>query len=296
MHTISPRYLTLAVLLAAGGPTLTAQKLPFNLHRPDPSVVSNPTSAASKSGGAEASALKGQYVISLRGASVGGTSPSRETTALGSILADGRGHISSGVLDFNSAETSGPGPVTGSYMLNADGTGTVTLNITPSNTETFLLFVSQEEGKVKNATLLESDGKAGSSGTLVRQTVVGDPTGSYNFSLTGETLETSGTPNAVAVAGNLDISQGLAQGIVTFFVGDAGHNTSTEIPPTAVQATLTAPEQTGRFLINFNLTQPGGTATQISFVGYVVDPQHFNLLPFGPPSETFPIMIGSAVQ
>ncbi|ADV82726.1 hypothetical protein [Terriglobus saanensis] len=298
MHTPSSKYLTLAALIVTATPVLTAQNpkpLPFNLPQAKPGVVA--LAASAKPGaGSQASALKGQYALSLRGASVGGTSPSRETTAVGSIVADGRGHITSGVLDSNSAGMAGETPVTGSYTLNADGTGTVTLNITSSNVETFTLFVSQEGGKVKSATLLESDSKAGASGSLVRQTVSGGPEGSFNFRLTGETFETSGTPNAVAVGGTVDISQGLAQGIVSFFVGDAGHDTAFVIPPVALQATLTTPDQTGRFLFTFNFTPDGGSATQVQFVGYVVDSTHFNLLPVGPPSAFLPILIGSAVQ
>jgi hypothetical protein len=79
--------------------------------------------------------------------------------------------------------------------------------------------------------MLESDGQAGTSGFLVRQTVSGAPEGSFNFSLTGETFVTSGTPDAISVAGTIDISQGIPQGIVSFFVGDAANGRATVIPP-----------------------------------------------------------------
>jgi hypothetical protein len=132
MRVILPTCFTMAGLIVSAVPALTAQTLPYNLQQPRPASVSNSASAASKGAGPEAKAFKGQYAVAIRGAAVGGTSPSRELTAVGSIIADGDGHIR-GVVDFNSANVTAHAPITGSYTLNADGTGTLTWIVSPTD-------------------------------------------------------------------------------------------------------------------------------------------------------------------
>lgn len=283
--------------LTVAAPILSAQILPFGLRPPDKTKISDVSSfkRPSKDGGAEGAAFKGQYVVAIHGAAVGGAIVSREIAAVGRIEADGRGNIT-GVMNIDSAFGAAHAPIAGTYALNGDGTGTLSWTVTPTDIETFEFFVSLDEGKVKSATLLESDGNGGTSGTVVRQQSTDAPEGSYHFNLIGETFVTSGVPDAVAAAGTLNINQGLVQGTVGLFVSDVAQNSATSIPPVAFQARMSAPDQTGRFVLTFMFPAEVASPEEVHFVGYVVDSKQFILLPMDSPSPTRPIISGSGIQ
>jgi hypothetical protein len=174
------------------------------------------------------------------------------------------------------------------------------LTLTSVNgTKTFALFVPQLAGTIDKPTVVENDDKiAGLSGTITRQkSPTTAPDGSFNLNLSGETVETSGVPNAVALAGSLNFSNGLLQGTISAFVGDGAAGTAFIIPPVSFPATFTQPDSNGRFELTF---QGGaGAESPIStaqFAGYVVDAKTFNLIPITPVSEIIPLLNGSAVQ
>src|SRR5580698_2020136 len=99
MQALSRKGFVLAGMMIAGVPALVAQTLPYGMKQSSPAV--NLKAAAKPS--AETKAFNGQYVFSVHGATVGGQAVSHEEGIAGSIIADGKGNIISGVEDFNSS-------------------------------------------------------------------------------------------------------------------------------------------------------------------------------------------------
>jgi hypothetical protein len=102
-----------------------------------------------------AGALKGNYALSFNGYNNG--SP---FFVGGSFIADGNGNITSGVLDTNSA-TGGPQqqvPVTGTYTIQANGLGTMTL-LTSQGNLVFSVAISNRgiTGTSRNGDLIQRD-------------------------------------------------------------------------------------------------------------------------------------------
>ena len=293
MRALSLKGFTLAGLVMAATPGLIAQKAPFGIT----ADTHTPAVRAVRGGGAEASALKGAYALSFSGALVGANIFSRQAGEIGSIIANGKGQIIGGEIDFTSVQNTLMSlPVTGTYILNADGTGALTL-VTSQFTQSFSLFAAEVNGKVTSATVVQTDGAAGTSGSLVKQKAAGAPAGNFSFNLSGETFETSGTPNAVAVSGTLDIIDGFVVGAAGFFVGDASHGAAAVIPPQGFPASVSTPDAYGRFTLSISFSSLAGEALPpVTFAAYTVDATHFTLLPITAPSENVPLLIGFAVQ
>jgi hypothetical protein len=261
MNGLASKHLMLAGLFVASIPVLSAQEIPFGLKAaPQATTLSN---AAVKSGGAEAAALKGQFTFLLHGEAVHEMFPSRETIAAGTITADGKGNITSGEEDFVAAgQVDAQLPQSGIYVLNADGTGKLFLK--PGNlTQTSSLFVTQEDGEVQSAALIQIDGDIGLVGILTKQDLSAPPDGSFHVSLSRETFKTNSGSNSVAVAGTVNITQGRLQGDVGVFVGDAGvggrgpfpgDNAPASvliIPAVGLTGTVSVPAQNGGFNFTF---------------------------------------------
>lgn len=115
------------------------------------------------------SALQDQYAFLVKDQSTGKGAP-KGGAAAGSFTADGKGNITAGVMDVNSATgTFQALPVTGSYTLNATGQGIITLN-TSQGTVSFAVVVpvAQTLLNVTNASLLALPGSLiPGGGTLV---------------------------------------------------------------------------------------------------------------------------------
>lgn len=74
------------------------------------------------------SALQGQYAFFVTHASPGNGSAPSAGAATGSFTADGTGNITAGVVDINTGSTAFQNlPVTGTYQLNAQGQGVISL-------------------------------------------------------------------------------------------------------------------------------------------------------------------------
>lgn len=111
--------------------------------------------------------LTGQYAFSIKGqdATTGGF-----TGVIGSISADGNGHITSGLGDVLDLSKTPPSSLVtfsgGTYSIQSNGRGLVTLNITGGGSlQLSLALKSNAEGAI-----VETDGTATSSGTLNLQT------------------------------------------------------------------------------------------------------------------------------
>ncbi|WP_213807600.1 hypothetical protein [Granulicella sp. dw_53] len=287
MRAIPQKCLSLVGLILTSAPVLMAQSLPFGLQN-QPAVSKDAVSTDS-----DLSNFTGQYSFAVQGALVGKDIISRKVGIVGSLVSDGKGHIISGVEDYNSEIGTFPAlPITGTYTLNAAGVGTLTLK-SSQMTQTFSFFAPQVPGRVQNATLTESDGLAGVTGSIDKQIAATSLDGGYNFSLTGQTVETSGLPNPVALGGNFVATTGNVLGSTTFFVGEAQMGGAVVLPATPFQATITAPDSNGRLAFTVIFAPNGQPA---HFVGYALDPTHINFLTLDRASEFLPLLTGQAVR
>src|ERR1700760_2866601 len=98
MQVLSRKVLMSAGLMIAVSSISSAQNLPYGLKQSKAAASVASVAAVSSA----TKALKGQYTFAVHGAAVGGQSVSREEGVVGSIIADGKGNITSGEEDFNS--------------------------------------------------------------------------------------------------------------------------------------------------------------------------------------------------
>ena len=155
--------------------------------------------------------LSGYYVFSARGFDLNGL-----WVAAGSLQADGKGNISSGIMDVNQTMGSPTNPsFTGTYYVGQNGLGYMTFNISGGGTRSFA-FSLMAGG---NANIIEFDdstggfvnGTAHNSGTLLQQdTSVTSITGGYAFGFAG----IDASKNRFAVAGffDADVAGNLSNG------------------------------------------------------------------------------------
>jgi hypothetical protein len=208
--------------------------------------------------------LNGTYVFSVQG--VNGTG---SYSAVGTIVADGDGHITGGEQDYaDESLVAGPDALTGSYAIGPDGRGSVTLNVNdaglPQNgVETFSIAITSST----HALVIEFDGTANSSGSLDAQAASALDSaaisGAFAFTAQGVDL-VSQTP--VAHGGILSLSAAagtIASG--TYFENDGGSTFTS-----AATGSLTAPDAFGRGTI--------GLSVGLNFTYYAVQGQVLRLL------------------
>lgn len=147
--------------------------------------------------------LSGYYVFSARGFDVNGL-----WVAAGSLFADGKGNISSGIMDVNQTMGSPTNPsFTGTYYVGQNGLGYMTFNISGGGTRSFA-FSLMAGG---NANIIEFDDSTGgftnntahNSGMLLQQdtsATTASITGGYVFGFAG----VDSSKNRFAVAGFFD--------------------------------------------------------------------------------------------
>jgi hypothetical protein len=128
---------------------------------------------------------------------------------VGSFIADGKGGISGGIEDVNSAGTpSGATTITGgSYTINADGRGTLTLNFQSGNSINFGIALTSgssgsspaSDGLMIDETSSATQSSTGSGNFILQNTAVcsspvGSVAGTYVFDFSG--LDSSGFPES----------------------------------------------------------------------------------------------------
>ena len=138
-------------------------------------------------GGFTNSNLNGPFAFSYTGSDAGGF-----LAVAGSFVADGAGHITSGTQDINSgAAVITNAAVTGTYLVRADGRGTITLTSPTPNSNSTLDFVIVAGG---HALVTRFDNRATGSGTIDQQTTSAFSNaalaGPFAFSLSG--IDTTG--------------------------------------------------------------------------------------------------------
>ncbi len=116
-------------------------------------------------GGFSNSSLKGQYAYSMSGQDLNGAFIAR----IGTFTADGNGNITGGLedmLDLGSGEPAAVISLTGgTYQIQANGTGVITLEAATAGLQLNLALVSASSG-----TVIQTDLNATGSGTLNLQT------------------------------------------------------------------------------------------------------------------------------
>jgi hypothetical protein len=223
-------------------------------------LVEGFTSQQSPNATLDATALNGNYAFLLAGSGLGGT-----ITTAGSFFADGRGNLTSGIVDENVA----PGaPALGlpivanlagdNYTVAPNGRGTATFT-TSGRTYTFVFYLGPV-GSSTTAVFQETDSGISSEGNFTLQ-----QSGPFTLaSIQGNyAIETSGVSGA-----SLQVSTGQigANGAGAITSGNIDTNTGgTLASGQAVTGAYTAPAATGRATLTLN----SGT---LSYAAYVVSP------------------------
>jgi hypothetical protein len=173
--------------------------------------------------------LKGAYVYEIHGTSLVTGFPYREA---GVFTADGNGHITAGVDDFEGGAASGSstslsGSFSGSYSVSNDGRGsiffgpTILGNISGSGSSQVGFAVSLvSSSKVE---LMEGDSFAVGAGVAELQdssAIAAAPSGTFVFRVHQEITASSGTPPAAQVGG-MTVASGSGTGAMDQNLGGA---------------------------------------------------------------------------
>jgi hypothetical protein len=214
--------------------------------------------------------LNGSYVFSVQGVNGSGS-----YAAVGTILADGNGHITGGEQDYaDQSLQAGPDSLTGAYAIGPDGRGSLTLDVNNTSlpqhgVETFSIAVTSST----HALVIEFDGAANSSGSLDAQAPSAlDPAAiSGPFAFTAQGRNVSGN-SPITHGGVLAMSASsgtIASG--TYFENDGGFTASS-----ATTGSLTAPDAFGRGTLDLSVG--------LSFAYYAVQGQVLRIIETDGPS------------
>jgi hypothetical protein len=251
----------LAFLVACGGG--------WSNNNHNKNVLAPTAPAGGNSAGFSDSSFKGNYVFAVNGITRGKT-----LAVAGIFTADGDGNITSGTRDtvYDSGSQSLSEPITGSYSVNQDGRGLVTLN--GSSGTVYYLFVlsSPSAGKLfQNGTASESV-VVDAIGRLELQTSTSTTlAGSYVVRLDGED---SGKLPYGAVGG-LTASGSTLTGSID--ENDAG----TFSPSLAVSAGSYSLSANGRGTASY-ATATGPNTAAHNFIVYYVSPSRLELISTDP--------------
>jgi hypothetical protein len=218
----------------------------------------------------------GSYIFSVAGSDSSGA-----YAAVGTIVSDGMGNISNGEQDYANVGgvQAGPDAVSGTYSVGANGTGSITLNVSditlPNNgVETFSIATTSST----HALIIQFDGTATSSGTLDFQSAsaldASEIAGSYAFAMNGVDItnqvgaEFGGVLNMSAASG------GVTSG--SFYANDGG---TTQTSPLGF-GPITGPDQFGRGTIRLT--------TGFNYVYYAVQGEVLRII-----EEDIPVFLSS---
>lgn len=168
--------------------------------------------------------LNGQYAFSMSGVAAASGAYFAE---VGSIAADGQGHITSGLADLLNLGSAVPVSIVtfsnGTYQIQTDGRGLITLNVTGG--EILRLSVSLKSNT--EGIVVETDGAASTSGSLNLQTPsqfsAGGIKGNYVFDFSG--ISFAGlNPSPISLVGQFaaDGNENLTGGTVDVNDGSFG--------------------------------------------------------------------------
>jgi hypothetical protein len=163
-----------------------------------------------------ASSLNGTYAFMTNGEVITSAGAEVNLSRVGSFIANGQGGITGGVEDVNSAGTVNPAvPITGgNYTVNANGTGSLTLNITsagtPSSITLGITLTSTSGGLMVDETSTAAQASTGSGNFMIQNVAVcSSPvtsvSGTYVFDFAG--ADAGGNPESLV--GEFAVSGGV---------------------------------------------------------------------------------------
>jgi hypothetical protein len=209
--------------------------------------------------------LSGQYAFSISGQN---TTTGGFTGVIGSISADGNGHITTGLADvLDLSQNLSSSLITysgGTYDIQANGRGVMTLNITSGGTlQLSFTLKSSQQGY-----LIETDGLATSAGTLYQQTPsafsAASVNGNYLFDLSGVSFAGS-PPSLISTVGEF---AGDGNGNITGGVMDVNDGAFTPSGPLAVTPATYQMDTDGN---GTNFGRGTATINDKTYAFYIVD-------------------------
>jgi hypothetical protein len=205
--------------------------------------------------------LKGNYTYTLGGTIFGLPQGYGTYHEAGSFVADGNGGLT-GVDDFSPGANLISGPLSGSYTINGDGTGTMTLD--PPGRQIQLAITMQSNTGVY---LLEVDAFATGDGQALAQTSTGPLSGAYVF-----------RSYTHAVGGDSSAAVGRMIFSGTSISGDEDVSQIGTVSSLTITGALTQPDSNGRGTLS--LTDGAGNTS--GYVYYTIDSSTLNLIPSDP--------------
>ena len=218
--------------------------------------------------------LNGQYAFSMSGESAasGGVPISR----VGSFIADGNGNITAAIEDVRDLSgASVLNPInfgTGTYTINADGRGTIVLGTGSSSLTLSVTLTSVSQGL-----LIQIDGGATSSGSLIKETASAFSATSFNgnyvFDVSGTSVS-GGLSAPLTVTGRItaDGSSKLTAGVLD--ENDGNQSAPSGVINSGVSGSFQMDSQFGanfgRGLLTLSYTAYGTPITR-TFAFYIVD-------------------------
>ena len=142
------------------------------------------------SGNYSLASLNGTYAFTTSGEVITGSS-AIPMARVGSFSADGNGHITGGIEDVNTSGTpSTANAITsGSYTVNSDGRGTLTLTFASGNSiDLGIVVTSTSDGLMIDETLSSSQASTGSGNYILQQSSpfsLSELSGNYVFDFAG---------------------------------------------------------------------------------------------------------------
>ncbi|HSS96640.1 MAG TPA: hypothetical protein VLK33_06415 [Terriglobales bacterium] len=213
--------------------------------------------------------LSGQYTYQLKGYSLSSQSPFREA---GVFTADGSGHLTNLVDDIAGGGSASTASTTGSYQINPEGSGTLTMNFSSGNA-TFEVTLSSSS----QLYLVEIDSSltgVASSGMAQKQDAsafANPPSGTFIFRI--HTLTNPQTAlNPTSTVGAFTVSGGN----ITSGNMDSQHFNGPS--SSTVTGSFNGPDTTGRGTGTLTDTSNG----TLAFNYYVIDANHLVLFSIQP--------------
>jgi len=222
--------------------------------------------------------LNGTYAFTTTGEVITGSS-AIPMTRVGSFSADGSGHITGGIEDVNTFGTpSTANAITGgSYTVNPDGRGTLTLNFASGNSINFgTVITSTSGGLMMDETLSSNQASTGSGNFILQQSTpftLTELSGTYVFDFAG--LDgAQPSPNPESFIGEFTANGGtgtIPTGLFDDNDGGTLISNATMAPGTIAQD----PSQPSSFT---NFGRGIATVAGQNFVFYIVDANRIRFL------------------
>jgi hypothetical protein len=226
--------------------------------------------------------LKGQYAFVTNGEVITSLSTATPLARTGSFIADGLGGITGGLEDVNAAGRYSPALQIngGSYTVNADGRGTLTLNVVSAGITSPINFgmvlTSTSDGLLIDETSSNNQASTGSGNFVLQRGApftVGSASGTYVFDFSG--FDVSSFPDSIV--GKFNVSGG----VVSAGVQDENDSFSSALPPTPTPVSFTGTLTADTLEPPADLSTFGrgiASLNGIQYVFYIVDSSRIRFL------------------